>query len=64
MKAKQCVECEELCPDVQGWEVRCMAGFSPRYYQCGGFKRRCNCFVKAHDEDVESCKEDLVLMGY
>ena len=76
-KAKHCEQCEEFLVDVVGEEIRCMAGFRPRFYQPRygaelpmrpindfGFKRRCRNFAQAHDDDVADNKDSLLILGY
>jgi hypothetical protein len=65
MKTRYCDSCEEFFPDIVGYEVRCTAGFSPRFYKDGGFKRQCGHFVSlASPSQIEENKETLHEMGY
>ena len=63
-KTQPCAQCADLCVDVVAWEVRCLAGFRPRHYKDGGFKRRCRHFEQAHAEDVADTVESLKIIGY
>ena len=75
---RNCEGCKEFFVDVAGDEIRCMAGFRPRFYMPKysattiplrvtnkwGFKRRCNNFIEQPDEDTIETKKDLVTIGY
>jgi len=76
-KTRHCECCQEFVIDIVGDEIRCMAGFRPRFYQPKygtdlpmrpvndfGFKRRCNHFVLIPDEDIADNKDSLKEMGY
>ena len=74
-----CESCDEFVVDVVGEEIRCMAGFRPRFYRKQykdnstfplvpsndwGFKRRCNSHVLIPNEDQLDNIDSLIEIGY
>ena len=67
MKTQYCDECEEFGIDLD--EIRCHAGFRPRFYKptsaidnTYGYKRKCKRFRQVHPDDARENKKDLGIM--